>query len=272
MFPMPPSSSNTYQVQPEDRDLLTLAEKLKTDYPTLTGMNPSITSISTGQFIRVPQPAPTIPNPYGDVPAMSMNTNPAAAAPMGPVPPPSPSPVVPGVPAHAQPIQGNYLSNLNSPTSSLRGPHTVTPQNAVRLAFLKQNLANATDPSQFPPTLSASDVGLMGYTPAQMIQAGYQLSNGNWVLPGAAGAPGTTTSPQPTTNNNWMTNPSLHLIQFNKNAKNKKSTFVTTEKWARNAWQRKRGRGGHAVEIAPEPAAEVRADTPSTTLDLVLGT
>lgn len=267
MFPLNPQSSNplSYQVAPEDRDLLTLAEKLKTDYPTLVNLNPSITSISQGQFINIPGQQynePIGPNrpPAGlQYPAP---IGPALPPVQGPKPPPTyGSPYIPSVPNHAQPITNLYPSNLNAsgnPGSALA--NTMTDARAYQLSLTKQGMMNAADPSQWPNLLSTGDVSFMGFTPAQMTAAGFTMKNGNWVKGPTPGAVG-----QPTTNNNWQTNPSLHLVTFNKNAKNRQNRFVTTEKWARNAWKRK------MREQRTAPAVEVRSDTPSTTLDLVLG-
>lgn len=280
-MPLHPGYGQPYQVGPQDRDLLQLAERLGTDFPTLSGMNPSITSISTGQYINIPGvppvPGTTPPNPGIPGVPPGVQTTPSASptlsaanqygAPIGPV--------MPNLQPNAGQLLGqqyanqyNNLSPSESGSGTIRGPHTATPENALRLTFMKQNLLSATDPSEFPPTMSATDAGMMGFSPSQMTQAGYVLKNGTWSLPSAGGAPGAAGAPAagPQTANNWMTNPSLHLVKFNARAKNKKNRFVTTEKWARNAWKRKL-----RPQQRTEPAAEVRPDTPSTTLDLVLG-
>ena len=53
-------------------------------------------------------------------------------------------------------------------------------------------------------------------------------------------AAGGTPASGPVSDNNWTNNPALHIVQSNPNAKNRKSTFQTTEKWMLNLWRRKR--------------------------------
>jgi hypothetical protein len=259
-----------YQVEETDRDLLTLAEKLKLDYPTLKAANPSITSISPGQFINRPLQqtspvlsntsatgmeeiqtgsflggnnlAPTVNTGYYQAPASMAQTGITGAPPVGYGPGSQPT----------RPPQASVMG-------ANRGPSPIV----IQAYQLKNTLANITDPSQLPPSLDPTLVAAAGYTPAKMLEAGYVLQSGKWVRAGANGvAP-------PQTNNNWETNDALRLITFNRNAKNRRSRFETTLKWAKNAWKRKKlAAKGHG---RTEPAAEIRMDTPSTTLDLILG-
>ena len=285
-MPLPPGYQ-PYQVQQEDKDLLTLAARLNVPFQTLKQANSSITSISQGQFINVPKPPAGPPKP----PALS----PGASAAVSGIPEPSgPYNISSGV--------GQYLAGANLPpgypgnyqvpgslaapfrpndspdySPALTGDRNIEMQNdMIRVYQLKTTMQNAKDPSQMPKTISNADAARMGFPPAQMIQAGYVMKNGNWILSGGAGGTGSGSWTSPTTGNtyqsanNWETNPALHMVVFNRNAKNKNSKFVTTEKWAQNAYRRKK-RAAKGIGVT-QPGNDIRADTPSTTLDLVLGT
>lgn len=264
-----------YQVQETDRDLLTLAEKLKLDYPTLKAANPSITSISPGQFINRPlqQTSPVLSNSSmtgveeiqtgsflgGNNLAPTVNTGYYQRT-------PDPQSLyrayLPSGYGTMTPSGQGGVPDPNgavSPGGANRGPSPIV----IQAYQLKNTLANITDPSQLPPSLDPSLVAAAGYTPAKMLEAGYSLQNGKWVR-SASGVPGAQT------NNNWETNDALRLITWKRNAKNKRNRFQTTLKWAKNAWKRKKlAAKGHG---RTEPGVvDIRMDTPSTTLDLILG-
>ena len=264
-----------YQVEDTDRDLLTLAEKLKLDYPTLKAANPSITSISPGQFINRPlqQTSPALSNTSmtgveeiqtgsflgGNNLAPTVNTGYYQRT-------PDPQSLYRAyLPSGFGTMTPSGQSGVPGPAGGAgmgadRGPSPIV----IQAYQLKNTLANVTDPSQLPPSLDPTLVAAAGYTPAKMLEAGYVLQSGKWVRAGANGmAP-------PQTNNNWETNDALRLITFNRNAKNRRSRFQTTLKWAKNAWKRKKlAAKGHT---RTEPATvDIRMDTPSTTLDLILG-
>jgi hypothetical protein len=184
-----------YQVTPSDKDLVQIAANNGIDYNTLKAANPSITSVSPGQFVNIP--------PQGYTP-------------------------------------GGSISSL---------------QNALQ---------SATDPSQLPPSVNFSDVLSAGYTPEQMTQAGYVLQNGMWRL-ASQSAPGFQSG------NNWQTNPALHTVQFNRNAKSARNRFQTTEKWQQNTLRRKRRQAKGIGGPRTQPGAPLRADNPATTLDVILG-
>jgi hypothetical protein len=258
-----------YQVQETDRDLLTLAEKLKLDYPTLKAANPSITSISPGQFINRPlqQTSPVLSNSSatgveeiqtgsflgGNNLAPTVNTGYYPNNPNAPAPTPPPPPTY------------GPMGNLRPPIQPAN-PYTVNPyldpKNEARVYVLQNQLLTAQSFADLPPLVSSADAAHAGFSPAKMLQAGYVLKNGNWVK-------GTGPGGGPVSDNNWETNDALHLITMNRNAKNRRNRFQTTLKWAKNAWKRKKlAAKGHG---RTEPAAEIRMDTPSTTLDLILG-
>lgn len=260
--------TNPYQVQETDKDLLTLSARLGVPFPTLKQLNPSITSISQGQFINVPKlpsatpPPPSPSAPYGPpagLPLPQVNASVPLARPAA----------YPGVP-------GSLAAPYRPPTSTQQPanqpPGMASPyiSPGVSVGYLQATLQNAKDPSQLPPSIDPNMVTAAGYTPEQMLQAGYTMQGGYWVNSGAGATSGTGgTAPQ--SGNNWMTNPALHMIVYNRNAKNKHSRFVTTEKWARNAWKRSRRGMSKEAFARFHPGNPVRADTPSTTLDVVLG-
>jgi hypothetical protein len=276
--------TNPYQVTETDKDLLKIAEQQGFNFQELKKLNPNITSISPGQFINTP------PKLQYSVPAGPPTLSPgASAAVSGFTQPSGPYNISSGV--------NQYLSGANLPAGypgpyhvpgslaapvrpadsqfnlvSSNGDRDIESQNdMIRVFQLKTTMENATDPSQLPKVISNADAARMGYPPAQMIQAGYVMKNGNWInAKGTSGSVYGAGGVGFQSANNWQTNDALHLITFNKNAKNKHSKFETNLKWAKNAWKRKK-RAAKGIGARTEPGAEIRADTPSTTLDLVLG-
>lgn len=262
--------TNPYQVQETDKDLLTLSARLGVPFPTLKNLNPSITSISQGQFINVPKlpsappPAPSPSTPYG----------PPAGLPL----PQYNAPSLSGIPSVPQTYNtpGSLAAPYRPPTSqqptnqplAMATPY-ISP--GANVAYLQSALQNAKDPSQLPPSVAPNMVAAAGYTPEQMLAAGYTMQGSYWVHSGAGGTSGMGGS-TPQSGNNWQTNPALRMIVFNRNAKNKHSTFTTNLKWAQNAWKRSRRGMSKEAYARFHPGNPVRADTPSTTLDLVLGT
>lgn len=264
MFPYP-GQTQPYQVKPTDKDLLTIAAQQGLNYPDLKALNPSITSISTGQYINVPKtfgpPAPSQPVapsvPASFVPAMNYN---------GPLPktqtqtygPPKPPPQMP-ISSQASPYafgpQGTQSNQSNSPAL----PYVVSHDNfLVQVSNLKNTMENATDPSQLPSTVVPSMANAAGYTPEQMLSAGYQMKNGNWVkvdtsAPGNGGG------------GNQPFDPQKYLVRNRQYAHNERNRYWTTLAQKQNAYKRaKHGR-------RTQPVNDVRADTPSTTLDVILG-
>jgi hypothetical protein len=299
---MPKTGNPAYQIQETDRDLLELSARMDLNYQEVKRLNPSITSISPGQYINLPPKQPPGYNPLepvgnalsstwrslgnlaGDLAGRvtgtqyGFNTNFANIAfgknpnlpnpygglgntPYGPTQGPPAPRQTPAQALIAAGVPPSVVATVLANTSDY-----FDPKNEARADLLKRRLQTATDPSQLPQLILASDAAHAGFSPAQMLQAGYVLRNREWVFSGAASGTGTG---GPSSGNNWQTNDSLHLITFNRNAKNKRSRFQTTLKWAKNAWKRKKlAAKGH---VRTQPAAEIRPDSPSTTLDLILG-
>lgn len=95
---------------------------------------------------------------------------------------------------------------------------------------------------------------------------GYVMNeNGILVKQGTPGAPGATSG------NSWENNPALHIVTWNRNAKNYKSRFRTTERWAANAYRRKMGKGKNQRPAAGAPVGPTSTEGPSSVLDIHLG-
>lgn len=280
---------NSYQVQEQDKDLLTLAARLGVDYQTVKLANPSITSISQGQFINLPAggppPPPKVPAGPPRPPAASalQYSQPAGPPAIGSAPyaPGNGSntysgPNAPYIPGYGFTPSQPWEPTTTSTNSFLGGGGAVANTGQKERVFYNVfRLKNATDPSQLPGSIPATDLTAMGITPSKMLEAGYKLEGGNWILPGrgtAKPAAGAAVGHQSA--NNWETNDALHMITYNRYGKNRKSRFVTNLKWAKNAWKRRKlaakGHRGGVSGIEPG-MPEVRTDAPSTTLDLILG-
>ena len=263
--------SQDYQVQEQDRDLLTLAARLNTNYQTLKQLNPSIQSISQGQIINRPVQGPLpLPSPTPNLLTGSflsgsgaVNTGTGASVPsFTGSPPPGYGPGA----GFSQPPQATPPPSATG--SFLSGSGAVNTGALERVYALRNTLSNPNlQQSQLPQMILAGDASAAGYNPSQMLQAGYVLQNGQWRLgtsvaaqQGAAGGGVTGDIPD-----------SQRMIMFNRNAKNRHSRFVTNLKWAKNAWKRKKMAAKGYDRNRTEPGVVVRQDSPSTTLDLVLG-
>lgn len=192
------------------------------------------------------------------------------------------------------PPKGSYINLPAAPTPNnynvdMRGrgytPQTqfpgsfVSPSGALNVTQLSASIQQQVAGGQMPATVSfytpiINPTTGKPVTDQEMISNGYTYDNirKEWRLAGSA-APGGTTAPSgngPQSGNNWMTNPALHIVTWNKNAKNKHSTFQTTEKWARNAMKRKKRAGGGPQQVA-EVVPGNAGGTPSTVLNLHLG-
>jgi hypothetical protein len=258
---------NPYQVQETDRDLLQIAEQQKLNFSELKQLNPNITSISPGQFISVPKPATGLQYSTPAGPPAPISIPPGVAAAVSGLPQ---LPMSTGQSSNQAPVvQQPYGPPKPVWNSAMTGDQDMASQNdAIRIYNLQTTMQSATDPSQMPSTVSNADAARLGYSPAQMKQAGYVMrGDGNWVNANSAGGGG---GGALQSGNNWQTNDALHIITFNRNAKNKHSKFETNLKWAKNAWKRQKRRAkGEGART--EPANFIRGDTPSTTLDLILG-
>jgi hypothetical protein len=287
--------TNPYQVTETDKDLLQIAIKQGVSFWQLRKLNPNITSISPGQYINIPtantpkpynpfQPAITAfqqagsalknefnyfagavtKSPYGfttNFADQAYKLNPNLPNPVGgvgnnPYGPPAPAAGTSPASTAWNPVMG--------------GDRNIEGQNdTIRLYQLRTTMQNATDPSQLPGTITNADAARLGYSPAQMTQAGYVMKNGSWINAAAVSPSGAGAGFQ--SGNNWQTNPSLYRLQHGRNAKNKRNQFETNLKWERNFWRRKKRQAKGIGGPRTEPGADIRPDTPSTTLDLILG-
>jgi hypothetical protein len=136
----------------------------------------------------------------------------------------------------------------------------------VQAQQIKNQILAGQDPLQIPSAV----VGLIKkadgtpLTIQDLIKEGYTMNDQGILV--KSGTPA-----QPQSDNNWQTNPALNIVTWNRNAKNKKNTFKTTEKWARNAMRRKMGKGKNKPAQPAQPAAPSTREGPQTILDLHLG-
>jgi hypothetical protein len=280
--------NNSYQVKEGDRDFLTLAANLGTDYNSLKQANPSIQSLSQGQFISVPNyglggaPTPQYSPPQnaGNVPKTNFTSansfmSGSQVAPTYSNLSPRPSLVNQGVPpsvaaqiSSARPPATSLASGSGSFLSGSGAVNTGLPQTiSYETQSFQQALAN-NDFSQIE-AFTQGTVVKNGWTPAQMQAAGFERrADGSYVntyYKGPAGA-GAAAPGAPQTNNNWQTNPALQQVTFNKG---KRNAFQTNLKWALNAWRRQSGRNRRPGP-APVAQPEIRGGA-SSTLDLRIG-
>lgn len=290
---------NSYQVKETDKNLLTLAARLKLEYNQVKSLNPNITSISTGQYINLPPTPPKIPggppkNSKGQMQYAAPAGPPALqySTPAGPYLPTSPSMAgMGGLGAPVRPKTSiNFTTPANTPAGGAGNQMVSVPGPDGRPRVMQYStylnltaLQGATDPSQLPASVPGKDLTVMGFTPEQMSSAGYVLQAGNWVLPGrgtvagSGAAAGMWVGPSGTVHqsaNNWETNDALRLVTINRNAQNRNNRYVTNLKHAKTMWQHKKQAAKGARSAAPvvQPGiVDIRADAPSTTLDLILG-
>lgn len=171
-------------------------------------------------------------------------------------------------PSVAASISGGGLpgANANRPatmTSQGRGGEGIFRLRTQANQIMQQWKTTGVDPVSIPSAVLGLIKNANGepLTIQKALEMGYVMNeNGILVKQGTPGAPG------PQSGNNWETNPALHVVTWNRNAKNWKSRFKTTEKWAANAMRRKRRGGGDA-----RPAGQTAREGPSSILDIHLG-
>jgi len=287
------SSRNSYQIKPTDTNLQQVATNMGLDYNQLAEANPAISSVSTGQFINLPSiasPMPRVPSP---------TTPTGGFLPVGKSSIPAPqvsSPVVPSVaPTANDRVSTNgynpYISPSYNPSNYKAKEFRDIEMN--RIANLSLILASAQNPQQLPPSINQRDVYTMGFTPQDMIAAGYKLERGSYVkdpnaelskslstgTPRGGATPfGTNVSGQrlDASGNVWDPKTATRDIYGDRfkqvgakewrviNGKRQKVILLGGGKVITEAeLRRKRGNN------RPAP---VREGTPSVTLDLVLGT
>lgn len=265
-----PRRPRPYQYQATDNPT-TVASQYGVTPQALIDANPGGYPFSTGQTINIPGSVTTqfgtVNNParynsgpsfmdnivanYNNLRAQNTQSNPysyAAAqqnpgyAPYGVQPSQAGTPFRPPVPPQ-------YTPNNYNPAQRGRGyelPRPAAPsgspyyqlaadtangidQNAGGVWHVTTDLMNriASNPQEFANLSMAQRESVMKALSAQGVDTS-----------AFAGLGGGGNAPQ--SDNNWMTNPALHSYTWNRNAKNRKSTFQTNLKWAQNAWRRKR--------------------------------
>ena len=303
MFPLP----NQYQVQETDKDLMELAARTKTSYQTLKNLNPYINSISQGQVINVPSGFGTTPNPMFATTPTNLNQG-GVPSQFGPQPPPEIQryrgpyvgqgtylPAVPNVGAG----QSLYQQSEKGGTPPKQSTPVYSGIQAAPTALLAA-LSAAKSPEDLPDVVSLADFRKTGLTLEQAFAFGYKLENGMLTQqPGgvAAQQPGgvltSANSPGATPEQRYASNMAAQkeLMESYRWDKKKKK-YVKVKDLVRQGrldlltWREynqpmKRNKHGRLVpanrsaqaqiETPPSPLETVRADTPSVTLDLILG-
>lgn len=156
----------------------------------------------------------------------------------------------------------------------------------IRLQNLQTTLANATSPDQLPVNVPATDAFKLGYTPEDMRAAGYVFYRGTYKKAEVASinaAPSVVTAGTPQSSrttdeygNAWNPATAQTDVYGGRFVQEGAKRWVRTsggrlvrEVAVGGRW-RKAGRQARVKGQTPQPV--IRADTPSTTLDLVLGT
>lgn len=299
---------NEYQVQEEDKDLATLATRMNTSYQTLKTLNPYITSISTGQIVNVPfsfgqvkmpnqaygfgagqpnqgvQQPPIGPQPVQQFrgPYVGQGTYLPAAIPGGPGPS----------------LYGQSEKFGKQPSTTPAGT-TLGPQlGETAAAALTATLSNAKSANDLPAFIPMADFNRTGWTLEQALEAGYILSNGMLVKSSAVGGPGAPGGGVLTAQNA----PGVSLEQRYAANMAVQKQLMESYRWYKGKYvkvgdlvrqgrlnlrtgrtydqpMRRNAKGKlvpanrpAAVQTPPSPLETVRPDTPSVTLDLILGT
>lgn len=266
-----------YQVKPGE-DLLKISGNTGVDFQQLLAANPNISSVSTGQFIKLPSAVQNI----------AKNATPTV----------QPSTGQPNMgrtqrgnnPNQSSPNNYNWMSYTNqnaipSPTVSDPRLSTASPQaksdvqayiDNVRITNVGQQLATAQSPDQLPQNVSAMDIYKLGYTADQMVAAGYTLQNGQYVKGNSVLGSGGNGQQQFDANGNPTTDIyGGQYIQPGTKKWERQNGQLVHVQYLRGGKKRvlaNRGLHGRGDEPAPQPAPVIRPDTPSTTLDIILGT
>lgn len=265
-----PGPTQSYQYKSGD-DPVTLAEQYGITPAELLAANPGGAPFTVGQSIRIPQSRDAYlqqiqanrlgqqqaignavsgfvdlfrndpyrgygPNaPRGQVRQYPLYANNAA-----------PGPISPQYPLYA----GNTVTPHNAYPMYAAGVYGMQNTQVDRINAMRGRGYGQTGPAR-PMTMGnwVEPQPVNPYT--EMYYSGSKPSGSgtddSWAFPAGtnttpAGAPAYNPG-QPQTGNSWQTNPALYQLTWNKNAKNRKSTFNTSLRWAENAWRRKAGRG-----------------------------
>ena len=295
MFPNP----NEYQVQNNDKDLMELAARTNTPYQTLKNLNPYINSISQGQVINVPSGfGQTTPLDIGQKQPLDLNTlapKPGGAPFMTAFQAQQSGYASPGiVPNQYRPVQPGAFPNQtqamltpgNKPPTQNKNAPIYSGMQAAPMALLQQ-LTNAQSADDLPDVVSLADFKKTGMTLEQAFAAGYKLENGMLTL-NPAGTAGQQTQQNGTPEQNFAANMAAQKELMEK-YRYYKGKYVKIKDLVRQGrldlrtgreydQPMRRNRHGRLVradrpqaETPQSPLETVRPDTPSVTLDLILG-
>lgn len=264
-----------YQVGETDHDLLTLAAKLNVDYNKLKQANPTIKSISEGQFISVPvdiakQFTGRTPGNIKPVITPTGSFIGGGGTVVKGVTPTTPKP--PKIPDIAQQYANQYISSMQQ--ASMLNPQVYHGANSfvgvggqvptAEIQFsINQQVASGVLPNFVPTGTSIinPETGIP-VTQAEMQANGYKYNNftKGWELGGSGEPPATST----TANGEEVPTPAyLQIINYNGNTMPAWKAELMAKRAARKSRQR--------LKAAQQPIVEQRDDTAGTTLNLRLG-
>jgi len=298
MFPINSnnSSRNSYKVSPQDKDFLTISNNLGVDYKNLLAANPNISSVSTGQFISLPNDLGEKALPPAPNPSFLQNI---VSAKQSYAPPPS-APVLNS--------GGGDESNKYGLTGGASGEYNqakiTNPLNRAAVIVEQQRLntiATQLINKQYPYSVSMLDAKTLGISPQEFFDAGYtfyrgryQLKNPNSNIAGST-ASGEDLIYKQQNINGTIVNVTQSGVRYNQdgtvfwdpktatkdiyggrfkqvgekewrviNGKRQKVILLGGGKVITEEELRRKNRGNNRP-------VEIRPDAPSTTLDLVLG-
>lgn len=286
---------NEYQVQETDKDLATLATRMNTSYQTLKTLNPYITSISPGQYINVPG----VFGPKSPPVSFGTGQPPVAAPQPGPQPQQFRGPYVgqgtylpagyPGAPVPSLYEQSEKFGKQPPQGQQVPGLGPVLGETAIQQ--LTATLFNAKSAADLPASISLADFNRTGMTLEKALEAGYRLENGRLVLGGPGGgvltaqnAPGTTLEQRYAANMavqeqlfgsyRWYKGKYVKVGELvRRGILDAKTGRIYNQPMRRNAKGKlvPANRPAALTQTPPSPLETVRPDTPSVTLDLILG-
>lgn len=292
-----------YQVTQADKDLLTLSQRLNVDYQQLKQANPSIKSISPGQFINIPTKQTFTGVTPGNIkPVVPKNTptgsflSGGGTLSLGVTPPKQSTPKAPQIPQLAQQYANQYINSMQQ-ASQLNpkvysGPNSFTRAGGqVPTAQLQYNINAMVAAGQLPKTIptGTSIINPQTGQPAsqqEMQSNGYVYNNftKSWELGGTGLPPQTQTTPD---GQQTPTPAYLQIVNYNGTSmpaweaelRAKKAAGVTTRALSSREQRQQQIRNKRAKDAAYQAQlnaknnkpVEVRNDTGSTVLSLRLG-
>lgn len=277
---MPGPYNPNYQVQTDDKDLLTLSEKLNVPYQDLTNANPNINSISEGQYITVPTPQATFTGSTkhknltaptgsfiasGGTVALGVNQTTKKQTPTV-----APLPVLPPNSTIYDPVYVRQQANAFNPAAqganSFTSGNPATPANVAQTQYnINNQVANGVLPNSVPQgTYIINPSTGKPASEQEMMSNGYVYNNytKQWELGGTGQPPGT-----PVTQQQQAAETPAYLQNVNYNGQTMPAWKA--ELYAKRAARKGRERAERAQALAQQE--QLRSDTGSTTLSIRLG-